>query len=163
MPQVTLSDICAEHRRRFPNRTAVVEGPVRLTWPELDDRVNQAARLLASLGVQRGDRVLWLAQTSYRFLEVMVACARIGAMVCPANWRQSAEEFAFVIDDFTPTVVLWQNEEIGDRIDGARTLASTTATWIQLDSEKPEGYDEQLAVQDTDPVSPPARPRMHCS
>lgn len=154
MPQVTLSDICAEHRRRFPNRTAVVEGPVRLTWPELDDRVNQAARLLASLGVQRGDRVLWLAQTSYRFLEVMVACARIGAMVCPANWRQSAEEFAFVIDDFTPTVVLWQNEEIGDRIDGARTLASTTATWIQLDSEKPEGYDEQLAVQDTDPVSP---------
>ena len=56
----------------------------------------------------------------------MLACARIGAMICPANWRQSAEEFAFVIDDFDPKVVVWQEEEIGDQVRKARDLASSS-------------------------------------
>ena len=84
----------------------------------------------------RGDRVLWLAQTSSRFLELMLACARIGAMICPANWRQSAEEFAFVIDDFDPKVIIWQEEEIGDQIRKARDLGVVEAVWIQHDSSR---------------------------
>lgn len=152
MHYMTLSDICAEHRRSFPDRTAVVDGATRLTWPQLDDRVNQAARLLAAHGVGRGDRVLWLAQTSHRFLDLMVACAKVGAMICPANWRQSADEFAFVIDDFAPTLVLWQAEEIGDRVDGARAQARTVASWIQLDSDEADGYDALLASYSADPA-----------
>ena len=76
MPDVTLSDICSEHRRRYPERLAVIDGAKRYTWPQFDDRVNRAARMLADQGVGRGDRVLWLAQTSSRFLELMLACAR---------------------------------------------------------------------------------------
>ena len=121
MPDVTLSDICSEHRRRYPDRLAVIDGAKRYTWPQFDDRVNRAARMLADRGVGRGDRVLWLAQTSSRFLELMLACARIGAMICPANWRQSAEEFAFVIDDFDPKVIVWQDEEIGEAVTRARS------------------------------------------
>lgn len=83
MPDLTLSDICSEHRRRYPTRLAVIDGSTRYTWPQFDDRVNQAARLLAHHGVGRGDRVLWLAQGAARFLELMIGCARLGAMICP--------------------------------------------------------------------------------
>ena len=34
-------------------------------------------------------------------------------MICPANWRSAAHELRFVIDDFDPKVVVWQDEEIG--------------------------------------------------
>src|SRR5437588_4510 len=84
-PGFTLSGICEEHRRRYPDKLAVIDGDQRYTWPQFDDRVNRAAHVLADRGVGRGDRVLWLAQTSSRFLELMLACARLGAMICPAN------------------------------------------------------------------------------
>src|SRR5262249_28622006 len=136
MPDVTLSDICSEHRRRYPAKLAVIDGTKRLTWPEFDDRVNRTAHVLADHGVGRGDRVLWLAQTSSRFLELMLACARLGAMICPANWRQSADEFAFLIDDFDPKVIVWQDEEIGDRVRMARALTSSSAVWMRHDTDE---------------------------
>lgn len=153
MPDVTLSDICAEHRRRYPAKLAVIDGNKRYTWPEFDERVNRAARVLADRGVSRGDRVLWLAQTSSRFLELMLACARLGAMICPANWRQSAEEFAFVIDDFDPKVIVWQAEEIGDAVNRTRELVSSEAVWIQHDSDEAGSYDDLVAAAVADPVS----------
>ena len=158
MSDVTLSDICSEHRRRYPDRLAVIDGAKRLTWPQFDDRVNRAARVLIDRGVGRGDRVLWLAQTSSRFLELMLACARIGAMICPANWRQSPEEFAFVIDDFDPKVIVWQDEEIGDRVREARALASSHAVWIQHDSDDAGGYDDLVAMAAADPITAEADP-----
>jgi long-chain acyl-CoA synthetase len=158
MPDITLSDICSEHRRRYPERLAVIDGAKRFTWPQFDDRVNSAARVLTEHGVTRGERVLWLAQTSSRFLELMLACARIGAMICPANWRQSAEEFAFVIDDFDPRVVVWQDEEIGDRVRDARSLASSDAVWIRHDSDEAGGYDDLVAAASPEPMSGDAEP-----
>jgi len=153
MSDVTLSDICSEHRRRYPERLAVIDGAKRFTWPQFDDRVNRAAHLLTERGVAPGDRVLWLAQTSSRFLELMLACARIGAMICPANWRQSAEEFAFVIDDFDPKVIVWQDEEIGDRVRQARSRASSPAVWIRHDTDEAGGYDDLVANASGEPVS----------
>ena len=153
MPDVTLSDVCSEHRRRYPDRLAVIDGAKRYTWPQFDDRVNRAARVLTDRGVGRGDRVLWLAQTSSRFVELMLACARVGAMICPANWRQSADEFAFVIDDFDPKVIVWQDEEIGERVLKARELASSAATWIRHDSDEAGGYDDLVATAGAEPVS----------
>jgi acyl-CoA synthetase (AMP-forming)/AMP-acid ligase II len=152
MPDVTLSDICSEHRRRYPGKLAVIDGTKRLTWPEFDERVNRAARMLADRGVGRGDRVLWLAQTSSRFLELMLACARIGAMICPANWRQSAEEFSFVIDDFDPKVIVWQDEEIGEQVRKARELTSSTAVWIRHDTDEKGAFDDLVSASGPEPV-----------
>jgi acyl-CoA synthetase (AMP-forming)/AMP-acid ligase II len=158
MSDLTLSDICSEHRRSYPDRLAVIDGQKRYTWPQFDDRVNQAARLLAHHGVGRGDRVMWLAQSSSRFLELMIGCARLGAMICPVNWRQSGEELAFVIDDFDPKVVVWQDEEIGAQVARARALAGTSATWIQHDSDDSDSYDGRVAKFSADPVDSEAEP-----
>lgn len=149
---VNLSDVCRENARRYPQAAAAVDGDVRYTWPQFDARVDQVARLLASRGVSRGDRVLWLAQTSVRFLELLVACARLGAMICPANWRQSSEELSFVIEDFDPAVIVWQNEEIGARVRAARKAVTTAATWIQHDTNDDEGYDRLVEQCSAEPV-----------
>jgi long-chain acyl-CoA synthetase len=130
---LTLADVLREHRRSYPQRTAVVCGDVRLTWPELDDRVSRLANALVDAGVTAGDRVLWLGQNCHRVLEAMLAAAKIGAIFSPANWRQTGAEFAFVIDDAKPAVIIWQQEEIGDAIAEARSKATHAARWIQHD------------------------------
>jgi long-chain acyl-CoA synthetase len=153
MADVTVSDICSEHRRRYPNKLAVIDGSARYTWPEFDDRVNRAARMLAARGVRRGERVLWLAQSSSRFLELLIACARLGAMICPVNWRQSGDELAFVIDDFDPRVIIWQQEEIGERVAAARELAGKRAEWIQHDSDMAGSYEDLVSTCRPESVS----------
>jgi len=141
----TLGDISREHRRSFPDGVAVIDGKGRQTWPEFDDRTNQVANLLVDLGVAPGDRVLWLAQSSACFLELLVGCAKLGAMVCPANWRQSGGELRFVIEDFAPKVVVWQEEEIGEAVAHARATTAHRATWLQSDGEG-EGSFEHAVV-----------------
>ena len=114
---LTFADVLREQRRTRPEQLAAIDGDfardVRLTYAELDDRTNRLANALAADGVGHGDRILWLGQNSFRVLETLAAAAKLGAMFCPANWRQSTDELAFVLDDVDPKVVLWQGEEIG--------------------------------------------------
>jgi acyl-CoA synthetase (AMP-forming)/AMP-acid ligase II len=146
---LTLGDVLREHRRSRPERDATVDGDIRLSFPELDDRVNQAANALASDGVGPGDRVLWVGQNSFRVLELWLATAKLGAMFCPANWRQSPEEIAFVIDDFDAKVVFWQEEEVGDTVRAGRDLASSSVRWIRHDDDGPDGYEAMVAAAST--------------
>jgi acyl-CoA synthetase (AMP-forming)/AMP-acid ligase II len=150
----TFSSVLAEHWRRWPQSLAVVDGDVRLTYPQLDNRVSQAAAALAAEGVAAGDRILWLGQNSFRLLEVLLAASRLGAMCCPANWRASAEEIAFVVDDLDPRVVIWQEEEIGDRVRAGRDLATAAARWIQHDDGSYDALVETYAAAEPDDRAP---------
>ncbi|SFJ77378.1 long-chain acyl-CoA synthetase [Streptosporangium canum] len=109
--RLTLSDVLAEHARSRPRVTAVVDGEARLTYPELDERVTRLADALAARGVTAGDRVLWLGRNGHPVLELLLASSRLGAIFCPANWRQSTDELSFVVDDLTPKVVVWERSE----------------------------------------------------
>jgi long-chain acyl-CoA synthetase len=146
---MTLGDVLGENRRSHPQRAAVVDGDVRLTYPQLDERVNRLANALLGAGVGSGDRILWLGQNSFRVLEGLLAAARIGAVFCPANWRQSADELAWVIDDAAAAVVIWQDEEIGEAVTAARTASARAgdARWLRHDTgdDDPDGYEAFLA------------------
>jgi long-chain acyl-CoA synthetase len=50
-----------------------VDGPYRLTRPEVDNRVNRLANALLGAGVGEGDRILWLGQNSCRVYELLLA------------------------------------------------------------------------------------------
>ncbi|RFU41542.1 AMP-dependent synthetase [Actinomadura logoneensis] len=142
--RLTLGDVLAEHRRGRPAGAAVVDGDVRLTYPELDDRVARLAGALAAGGVRPGARVLWLGQNSFRVLELLLACGRVGAVFCPANWRQTADEIAYVLTDLAPAVVVWEESEA---VEKARGQAAPDARWIRSGEE----YEAFLASGETSP------------
>lgn len=142
---LTLGDVLREHARSYPERTAVIDGDVRLTFPQLDRRVDQLANALLARGFQPGDRVLWLGQNSFRVLEALLAATRAGGSFCPANWRSSAAEMAAAIDDLRPALVIWQDTEIGEAVRGARELAAHDTTWVQHDTDGDGSYESLLA------------------
>ncbi|MEX2558215.1 MAG: AMP-binding protein [Actinomycetota bacterium] len=151
---LTLGDVLREHGRTRHSENALVCGEVRLTFAALNERVNRLANGLRGCGVGEGARVLWLGQNCHRALECLLAAAKLGAVFCPVNWRQSSEEIAFVIADAEPAVVIWQEDEIGATILRARELAGSSAVWLQHDSTGPGSYEEFLSVEAGDP---PAR------
>ncbi|MDQ1488743.1 MAG: hypothetical protein QOJ23_1257 [Actinomycetota bacterium] len=138
---LTLGDVLREHRLARPDGIAAVCGDVRYSWTELDRRVDGLAGGLAAVGIGAGDRILWLGQNCHRLLELLLAAGRLGAACCPANWRQSPEELAFVLDDLEPSVVVWQDAEIGERVAKARagSTAAATAHWIRHDDPDAAG------------------------
>ena len=136
----------------------MVCGEVRLTYPELDDRTDRLARALAGAGVGRGDRVVWLGQNCHRLIEAWLAGAKIGAVVVPANWRQSATEMVTLLDDARPVVVIWQQEEIGDTVEEARSRWEGTARWLQHDAAGgPDSYEDSWPSGRVPTASSPSR------
>ena len=118
---LTLADVLprapAEPPDGRPRWCAATSG---YTYPEFDERTNRLANALAAEGWGPGDRVLWLGQNCHRLLEGLLACAKIGAVFSPANWRQSAEELVTLLDDAAAKVVIYQEEEIGATVAEAR-------------------------------------------
>jgi len=142
---LTLADVGREHRRSRPQATAVVCGEERFTYPELDDRTSRLANALVGAGVGPGDVVLWLGQNCHRLIESLLACAKMGAVLSPANWRQSPEELVTLLEDTTPKVVLWQEEELGERVAEARRRWAGTSRWVQHDTGDGDCYEAFLA------------------
>ncbi len=142
---ITLADVLRGHATTHPGSTAVVCGDDRFDYAALDARVNRLANALASEGVGTGDRLLWLGQNCHRLLEGLLAAAKLGAAFCPANWRQSASEFAFVLNDSDPAVVFWQEAEIGDTLRQARDETGSKALWLQHDGEGVDSYEGFVA------------------
>ncbi len=153
----TLGDVLREQKRSRPLEVAVVDEQTRLTFAQLDERVNRLTDALLTDGVEPGDRILWMGQNSFRVFEAFLAAAKLGAALCPVNWRQSSAELAFVLEDAAPRVVLWQEDEVGDAVRAARaaladagradTAPTDTARWIQhdADADAPDGYERFLA------------------
>jgi long-chain acyl-CoA synthetase len=152
VPPLAFGDIARQHRRSYPDRIALVEGSYRLTWPELDDRVNRLANALRARGFGVGDRVLWLGQNSFRVFETLFAVAKLGGMICPVNWRLSAAEMSFVIEDFDPLVVLWQEDEIGHVVREARASVGERAQWFQHDGDGDSTYEALVSGHADDPT-----------
>ena len=149
---LTLWELAEENARRYPHHTAVVCDEARLSYSDLEGRALLASAALTGLGVGSGDRVVWLGQNCHRLLEVLLACGRLGASLCPLNWRMSPDELAWVVGDLEPSVVLTQEAEIGDRVAELRALVSSTdAAWVAHDAIGPGSYESLLAE-----ASPPS-------
>jgi long-chain acyl-CoA synthetase len=151
--------LLSQHRFTFPLQEAVIYNDLRLYFDELYGRVNRLADALAGMGVGEAGRVLWLGLNSHAMIELLFACSRLGASVCYANWRQSAAELAFVLEDFDPKVVLWQSQALGEALDEARAKTpSSSRSWICLDRDGDDGYEQILAAHSAEGIDDPAVP-----
>jgi long-chain acyl-CoA synthetase len=95
---VSLGDIPRRNARRFPSKTGLVVGDVRLTWPEVNARVNRLAHAVLERGVEKGDRVAVLAQNDHRYLEIYWGLAKAGVIAVPLNYRLVERELAQLLD-----------------------------------------------------------------
>jgi fatty-acyl-CoA synthase len=97
---MNLADLIERNAAFTPNKAAIRFAGAELTYAALAGRIAQAARGLKSvLGVGRGDRVAILAANHPDYLVLLYACARLGAMLVPVNWRLAVPEQLFILKD----------------------------------------------------------------
>lgn len=143
----------ARHARKIGDETAIVYGDQQITYGELDRRVNRLARGLVERGVGRGDRVAILMFNRIEVIESYFAVMRLGAIAVPINFRLTAAEAAYVIDDSGARVLITE----AALVETARTAIADAAGDPRLivvnglaDGAEGEAYESVLAEDDSE-------------
>ncbi len=122
------------------------------TFAQADDRARRiAAHLARHCGVSRGDRVAVLAMNSTDMMEIHAACAKLGAIFLPLNWRLAPPEIDFILSDATPCVL------IHDTDSKPIVAALTERVPIVIETSGGGGdteYEGLIAASDTDHPTP---------
>jgi fatty-acyl-CoA synthase len=102
-----LSDLIARNAAFTPHKPATVFDGETLSYRGFHERIERTARALkAEYGVSRGDRVAILSLNRPDYLVLLYACARLGAMLVPLNWRLAAAEQMFILSDAAAKVLV---------------------------------------------------------
>lgn len=95
----TLADIANILAQRHPNSKALIFQDRYLTYLELDRQSDRVANALFNAGIQTGSRVGFLAKDGLPGYQILFGCAKIGAVLVPINWRLTAPEIAYILED----------------------------------------------------------------
>ena len=91
----------------MPNKLAAIDlaSDRKYTYSQLNERVGRLASHLQNLGISKSDRVAYFTFNSTDVIEIIFACWRIGAIAVALNFRLTAKELKFIIEDSDPKVI----------------------------------------------------------
>ncbi|HTO64058.1 MAG TPA: AMP-binding protein [Bradyrhizobium sp.] len=141
-----LSSLIERNAAFAPAKPAILFEGQTLTYAALNARIEQTARALkAELGVGRGDRVAILSLNRPDYLVLLYACARLGAILVPLNWRLAAAEQLFILSDAAAKVLVLEQAFAGILPALAKALPDTTAMGLDFLPDRGISLDALLA------------------
>jgi len=160
-------DWLARRASLAPERTALVDairGERRISWREWNASANRTARLLHDvLGVRQGDRVAVLAMNCTEYLDLLFACAKLGAILQPLNWRLGAHELRALLADAEP-VVLVHGPDFLAQVQAVRSQAPGVRHVVPLvDSPERPSSDVPFSAREALPDSVPVDVRVEAN
>ena len=128
-----------------PSKTAIRFEGEDIDYARFAETIRGHARALRNVhGVERGDRVSFLGFNSPAMLALFFACARIGAMFSPLNWRLVAPELAYILGDSAPRLLISDATHVDlarEAVAGRRETGLVSVDGIARDAETAEGDD----------------------
>ncbi|KYD10677.1 fatty acid--CoA ligase [Heyndrickxia sporothermodurans] len=136
--------------KKYPNKEALfdVRRNRRYTYKEWSENVNQLANALIKEGVRKGDRVSTYLFNNEEIATAVFACAKIGAVINPINFRLMSEEVAYILDDAKPKVVLFE-QALASTITSIENRYPHISFWF-IDDQTPSyaaNYQEKIKTE----------------
>ncbi|NIO40998.1 MAG: AMP-binding protein, partial [Burkholderiales bacterium] len=147
-----------------PDRCAIRFSGEQISYAELARRVNRLADSLANrLDIGHGDRVAFLGLNSPEIIVLLFACARVGAVLMPLNWRLAQPEHIFMLRQSEPCA-FFVDPEFADHVARLRpeigaiqliNYGKSRDGWLSYDKLVSQGSTTSQSFADThsdDPV-----------
>ncbi len=150
-----LSSWVADNAARTPAKTAIRFAGEDISYARFMDMICGHARVLKhGHGVGAGDRVAVLGFNSPSMLALFFACARLGAMFAPLNWRLAAPELRYILEDATPRAVIAGAQHQALAAEAAQGVGGTAV----VPAEKMAAEAESCPGEDSNPGVGPETP-----
>ncbi len=139
-----LNDLIRRQAETGPERTAILFEDQSVSYGELYEEVDRAARMLAGLGLQRGDRLGLMFPNRPEMLILYFASFRLGVVVVPVNTRYQRAEIEYALDH-SECRLLIADERFFSIVDGLdRSVSSLERILVRHDAAKHK--DEALDI-----------------
>ncbi|HIG44487.1 MAG: AMP-binding protein [bacterium] len=130
----------------FPDKAAVIHAGTgqTVTYKELDDRSNQLAQLMWSLGLRKGDHISIFMENDVRYFEVVWAAFRSGLYLTTVNRYLTDEEAGYIIENSESRLVVTSNylSEIANNL---HQFCPDVERWLMV-GDATEGYEDYEAA-----------------
>ncbi|WP_377889852.1 fatty acid--CoA ligase [Alkalihalobacillus sp. R86527] len=150
---VTIGSLFMQTVRKFGAKEALVDKTkgIRWTYEEWNVEVNRVSNALLDSGVKKGDRVSTLLFNNAELSCLFFACAKIGAILNPINFRLKPNEVAYIVKDAKPSVLVY--EKLLEPIVAAVQKDFPDVSFWLTDGEAPafaERYEKQVRLSSID-------------
>ncbi|MDP3479322.1 MAG: AMP-binding protein, partial [Desulfoprunum sp.] len=156
----TYYDIICRNAGLFKQKTAWYEAETTeaVSFQELKKMTDSLASGLRTRGIGKGDRIGVLAKNSLQYFLLYGAAAALGAVMLPINWRLSAGEVCFNLND-GQTKIVFADEEFGETISKIRAELPIVERFYALSGKiatAGDFYDLIMQADDFQPEDLPA-------
>ena len=90
-----------------PAKPAIFFEGREITYLQLHQKANQTSCWLQSLGIEKGDRVAVMLENCPEFIDLYLACSRLGAIFVPVNFRLAAPELDYTLRNSRPRLFIF--------------------------------------------------------
>jgi fatty-acyl-CoA synthase len=144
-----VTDFFRRAARHYGAKLALVDGPRRFLYRDLEDRIDRLSNALLALGLRPGDRVCMLSPNSHFYFESFFATAQAGLVLVPLNYRLVAADHEYILNHAGVSAVLVDWEYTGV-VDGLRDRLPGVKHWVvaQDEGEAPPGWLSWNALVD---------------
>jgi len=139
----TLRDTLEQTAAKYPKKDALIypRRDQHWTYAEFDRKANQLANALADRGVEKGDRVSTMLHNGSEIVLTVFACAKLGAVFNPLNYRLPAGEIEFILNDAESGLLIFE-EATREAVTNARDDLTTVEEYLYIDEDGPEWAGE---------------------
>lgn len=81
------------------------------TYQQLSEEISKWCQFFQGQQLLKGSRVAVFAKNHIQLFAVLFACGLRGLIYVPLNWRLSKEELAQILEDATPSILLFEEED----------------------------------------------------
>jgi acyl-CoA synthetase (AMP-forming)/AMP-acid ligase II len=120
----------------IPDHTALLQGDRRHSWRALDERAARLAAALRELGLGPDSKVAFYLYNSNEYVETLLACFKLRAVPANVNYRYTADELAYLLDNSDAEAVVFHGS-VGDRVDAVRDPSLRVRAAVQVDDGAP--------------------------
>ena len=125
----------------WPDKTALIYEGQPMTYAQLHNRANRTGCWLQSMGIEKGDRVAVMLGNCPEFIELYLACARLGAIFVPVNFRLVGPELVYILKNSRPRLFVFGDRYL-DIIKPLKLTRNRPPVMLACVGASPEDADE---------------------
>ena len=114
------------------NSTAIKFLDREQTYAQFDTNSNQVAQGLLNFGIKKDSRIAYLAKNTDYFFEILNGGLKSGSVTVGVNWRLTAEEVAYVLED-SKSELVFVSSDFFEIIDNIKDKVSSLKNIIAID------------------------------